>query len=169
MQPLPPPKSNTLWIVLGIVGGALAIIVVGLLFIGGSTKSMKKSKRSEAEVNLEAIKKAAMTYYAETAMFPSAEAPRTPATACCDSGEKDRKCRPDAQQWYGGGWDELGFSVDDPHYYQYEYVPAAGGQSFTAYAFGDLDCDDTEVTYELVGTIEAGNPTFTLITPTRAD
>ncbi len=167
--PPPPPRSNTLWIVLGIVGGAIAVIVGGLVFMGGSAKSMKKTKRNEAEVNLARIEKAAKAHYAETAAFPSAEAGPTPAIACCDQGERDRKCVPDSLQWYGGAWDELGFSVDEPHAFYYQYVPAADGQSFTAYAIGDLDCDDNVVAYELKGSIEAGNPVFVLTKPARAD
>lgn len=169
--PPPPPKSNTLVIVLAIVGGVVAVaIVLAFVVMKDATKYAKKSKRSEADLNLDVIKKGAKVYFFENASFPTGSTGRVPGFPCCDSGRSDRKCDPAAGQWYGHEvWDSLAFSVDDPHYFQYQYEGGADGQSFTAYAIGDLDCDMTEVTYTLEATVVEGNPTFNLTKPARAD
>ena len=58
--------------------------------------------------------------------------------------------------------------VSEPHFFRYSYS-SADGQSFVAKAIGDLDCDDNEVEYVLVGEIVDGRPQFTVTKPTRAD
>jgi hypothetical protein len=45
--------------------------------------------------------------------------------------------------------------MDDPHLYSYSYVNE-GGTMFTIRASGDLDCDGTYSSYEMVGRVEDG-------------
>ncbi len=57
----------------------------------------------------------------------------------------------------------LGFSMQDPQYYQYGYSTVCGtacdavGNTFTALAHGDLDGDQTVSTYSLVGQIQSSD------------
>jgi prepilin-type N-terminal cleavage/methylation domain-containing protein len=156
-----------LMIVVAIIGILAAVAIPTFMDM------MKNSKRSEAEVNLDSIKKGVKSRLAEFAGFVTASEGETPDEACCDSGETDRKCLPDATIWTSGdaaapsGWDEINFNVDEKHYFQYAYEGESG--AFTALAVGDLDCDDTEVTYSLVGDYNDGNPLYTLVKPARPD
>jgi hypothetical protein len=84
----------------------------------------------------------------------------TPAAGCCVGGVD--KCTPDASNWADPSWVALHFSVDDPHYYQYNYIgtplndPATMvGANYTAQAAGDLDCDGTPSLFEMYGAIVA--------------
>ncbi|HEY0252707.1 MAG TPA: hypothetical protein VGC41_14325 [Kofleriaceae bacterium] len=61
-------------------------------------------------------------------------------------------------------WSKLEFSVDEPTTYQCEYH--SDGASFTAYAFGDADCDHNIATFTMTGTITAkGNPATNIVPP----
>jgi len=163
----PPKKSKTLWIVLGIVGGAALLIVVGLTMIPSSTKYMKKSKRSEAEFHLNAIEKASKVLVVETAGFVVGSAPLTPDEGCCRTGSPQMgKCPAEPGAWTGV-WEELGFSIDESHLFQYSYDGTT--DHFVARAVGDLDCDSTMITYTLEGTMTDGNPRFELTKPSAMD
>jgi hypothetical protein len=50
----------------------------------------------------------------------------------------------------------LQFSVDDPHYYSFQYELGKDGESFTVTARGDLDCDGEYSTFSMEGRIEGG-------------
>ena len=43
--------------------------------------------------------------------------------------------------------------MDDPHHYSYEFT--SDESSFTARAYGDLNCDGVYSTFEMKGTIAA--------------
>lgn len=157
-----------LMIVVAIIGILAAVAIPQFLDM------MKNSKRSEAEVNLDAIKKGVKGQIADRAGFVAETSGGfTPADACCDNADgseaaKARKCTPDAALWNGNAaWDALGFNVDEPHYFQYSYEGAV--DEFTAIAEGDLDCDTTTVQYQLTGTYNEGNPQYELVKPARAD
>jgi hypothetical protein len=47
-------------------------------------------------------------------------------------------------------------TIEDPHYYSYQFESAGKGHAaaFTATAMGDLDCDDDYSTFELTGRIQ---------------
>jgi type IV pilus assembly protein PilA len=155
-----------LMIVVAIIGILAAVAIPQFLDM------MKSSKRSEAEVNLDAIKKGLKGGLADRSGFPNETAALTPTEACCDSGRDDRKCAPDPTLWNGdAAWDALGFTVDEPHYFQYNYTGADMGptQEVTAQAIGDLDCDTTAVTYTLTANYNNGNPTYGVTKPARAD
>ena len=93
---------------------------------------------------------------------PRGEFPATPAvstapalTACCAAAGK--KCAPAPALWTDPSWQALKFSMDDPHYYAYTYLSSGTDltSAFTARANGDLDCDTTYSTFEMVGSIQA--------------
>ncbi|KAB2901487.1 MAG: prepilin-type N-terminal cleavage/methylation domain-containing protein [Kofleriaceae bacterium] len=155
-----------LMIVVAIIGILAAVAIPAFM------DYMKKGKRSEAELNLDAIKKGNKTYFVEHASYVVGTEGATPAANCCPGGGVTR-CTANPAAWEGTAtaptaWDMLDFSVTDDHYFVYDYTGAAG-TDYTATAEGDLDCDGTTVVYTLAGTAAGGNPTSTLTKPARAD
>ncbi len=177
-----------LMIVVAIIGILAAVAIPAFM------KYIKKSKTSEAREFVKKIYDGARSYYMDTnatgnsittglipPQFPLAQ-PVTPTdtTQCCQSGGK---CQPTAAWWATPQWTALKFSVDDPHYYAYEYASANGGtippntqplingsMNFTALAYGDLDCDGAFSTFSMYGEVNstysdgpAGNAALTKI------
>jgi type IV pilus assembly protein PilA len=149
-----------LMIVVAIIGILAAVAIPAFM------KYIKKSKTTEARQFVKKIYDGARAYYMDQnyargqintipKQFPAAPATgRQPAdpTACCE------KCAPDSSLWSDESWVVLQFSVDDPHYYAYEYAIAAGTETvgpYTARANGDLDCDAEYSTFEMYGTINS--------------
>ncbi len=56
--------------------------------------------------------------------------------------------------WTHPTWTALNFSVDDAHAYSYQFEVNPDGQSFTARALGDLDCDGVYSTFETVVAVD---------------
>jgi len=147
-----------LMIVVAIIGILAAVAVPAFM------KYLRKAKTAEARENLQKIYVQARTYFLETHGARSAGAPvshqfpatvpTTPAVTCCTAGGSNR-CAPNASYWTDPTWEALHFSMDDPHYYRYEFVSSGYGNAsrFTARARGDLDCDGREATFEMYGTI----------------
>jgi len=84
----------------------------------------------------------------------------------CEVGKEywdatDGKCNPDPSLWKHRVWKQLGFSVDDPHYYSYRYQ--SDGKTFKATAYADLDCDGQASTFTLEGSVGAGGDLETSI------
>jgi len=144
-------------IVLGIVGLALSVGVSFGVAVPAFTKYVQGAKAAEAEDRLSEMFRSAVSYYSSeqvvrgdpTAIQPQfpASAPLTPPTGCC--GSADGRCQPNPGLWDTPTWQALNFAIMDPHYYQYEFV--SDGNSFTARAIGDLDCDGVYSTYERSG------------------
>jgi hypothetical protein len=150
-------------IVLGCVFGGIMIIgILAAVAIPAFMKSSRLGKRPEAVVNVRKIFDGARTYYEESRMeLGTGQFPDTPKestapmlTACCAS--PGHKCAPNPALWTDPSWQALRFSMDDPHYYSYRYESAGkgGDAMFTAGAHGDLDCDLTYSTFEMVGSIQ---------------
>lgn len=137
---------------------AAAVFVPGVLAavaIPAFMRNARKAKTVEATVMVKRLYDGARAYYEEGAgkRFPGPSAAATPAGTCC--GHPGDKCPPDPSLWAREPWTSLKFSMDDPHYYRYEYEVAGDGKSFTARALGDLDCDGEYSTFELVGSVAA--------------
>jgi type IV pilus assembly protein PilA len=152
-----------LMIVVAIIGILAAVAIPQFLDM------MKSSKRNEAELNLDAIKKNIKSGMAERAGFVVGTAETLPADACCDSDRKDRKCEPDPSAFVADAtWDELDFVINEPNYFQYDYT--GDNDTFTATATGDLDCDGVPVAYTLEGARdENGEPSYVLEKPQSVD
>ena len=155
-----------LMIVVAIIGILAAVAIPAFL------DYMKRSKRSEADLNLNAIEKAEGREFAENAAFVNITAALTPGVACCLQAGK--KCAVVQADWVGTAaaptaWDALDFEMTKPFLFQYSDTPAGAGASFTAVAHGDLDCDTTFIDYQLLGSTVGGNPNYQLIKPTRGD
>jgi type II secretion system protein G len=148
-----------LMIVVAIMGILAAVAVPSMM------RYIAKSKTSEAREELEKIYNGARIYYMDVhqlpgslqpveAQFPASTA-ATPAASCCTLGGK---CVPDQAAWSNPTWMGLQFSMDDPHYYQYDFISSGLGDDaeFTARAIGNLDCDATFSTYSMFGEAEPG-------------
>ena len=149
-------------------GGLMApIALVGVMAavsIPAFMKYQKKSKSTEAEVNIRKLRLGALeTVLGQTVTtagveparetFPGlAAGPTPPLGACCQQGGT---CQPDAALWAGEPWKTLEFSVDEPSHYSYEYKPAANGKTFTVMAYGDLDCDGNYSTFSMTGSTDS--------------
>jgi hypothetical protein len=128
-------------------------------------KDMKKELKkgggggggNEAQLHLNKIGKQAKVTLMEKAAFPTGKVGPTPATDCCASGGK---CKPDAQAWADPVWKELGFSIEEPHAFQYSYE--SDGKTFTAKAIG---CGDAGGTWTANGVVVGGNPQIEISGP----
>ncbi|HEU5058863.1 MAG TPA: hypothetical protein VFU21_20155, partial [Kofleriaceae bacterium] len=143
-------------------GGLMAPValtgVLAAVSIPAFMKYMKKSKTSEARELLRRMYDGARAYWMEQTGSPRLPAPSAgptpPLGTCCQQGGK---CQPDLALWAGEPWRSLKFSMDDPHYYSYEYKVAPDGKGFTVRAYGDLDCDGQYSTFSLYGEVNEAN------------
>jgi prepilin-type N-terminal cleavage/methylation domain-containing protein len=155
-----------LMIVVAIIGILAAVAIPAFL------EYMKRSKATEASLNLNKIGKAAKRVKGEIGTYATetgAMLPNSGGTCCGDSGGTgavNNKCTPNPNAFSDNqGWSHLEFSVDEPSLYSYEYNPVSGS-AFTAYAVGDTDCDTVKATFTLVGsTTAAGNAAVSIIPP----
>jgi prepilin-type N-terminal cleavage/methylation domain-containing protein len=151
-----------LMIVVAIIGILAAVAIPAFM------DYMKKGKRSEAELNLDAIKKSNKTTFVEKASYVVQTAAATPMATCCAAGGVT-KCPANAAAWNGvAAWDELDFEITEDHYFVYSYNGTTG-TDYTAIAAGDLDCDTQMVSYTLTGSSANGSPSTSLNKPARAD
>ena len=148
-----------LMIVVAIVGILAAVAVPSFM------RYIAKSKTTEARGQLEKMYNGARAYFMEPrqpkgsfqpldAQFP-ASAPASPAVSCCTLGGK---CPPNPADWADPTWQALLYSMDDPHYYQYQFISSGLGDDaeFTAEAIGNLDCDAEFSTFSMYGEAEPG-------------
>jgi type IV pilus assembly protein PilA len=163
-----------LMIVVAIIGILAAVAIPAFL------DYMKRSKTSEASLNLNKIAKNVKRSYNEVGSFPVTSGALLPAgvgtggnnccggkggTATTPGTTVNNKCQaaPDSFK-ADAGWLFLEFSVDEPSQYQYQYV----GSSATpvAYGIGDIDCDSTSATFKLeIIKTTAGNVQANIIPP----
>lgn len=148
----------------------IVVAIIGILAavaIPAFMKYIQKAKSTEARTLIKKIYDGARAYYMDhhrRENFQSADAevqfPSNPSSgttapllgACCATGDK---CMPDASLWTDQTWIVLQFSVDDPHYYSYQYTTPDVTQSYYARAFGDLDCDGVYSTFSMYGEINS--------------
>ena len=152
-----------LMIVVAIIGILAAVAIPAFM------KYIRRSKTSEATMNIRKLFDSSVSYYNEEQaardgailkrQFPAAQvAPDGWYGQVCD-GSDSKKFQPTAKTWDNDTWQALNFAVEDPFYYQYEYKSDGTGKSskFTAAANGDLNCDGTYSTFERIGTVDAEN------------
>ncbi len=124
-------------------------------------KYIDRSKTSEATMNIRRVFDGSAIYFAmqpdpATATFPPSVGPTpaiVPGATPCDT-----RMAPDPTLWQHPTWQALSFEVNDPHYYVYQYDSQGVGEdaSFTASAFGDLDCDGVYSTFVRFGEVLNG-------------
>ncbi|HEY4057881.1 MAG TPA: hypothetical protein VGM39_14805 [Kofleriaceae bacterium] len=122
--------------------------------------SMKKSHKTPTAVDLDRFAALAKAHYLATGSFPKGKAGPVPAASCCTFASK--KCETKLADWTGP-FNELGFDVDKPTLYQMSYE--GDGQSFTARAIMDLDCDGIEVGWTVTGRVANGTPIIEVTEP----
>jgi type IV pilus assembly protein PilA len=165
-----------LMIVVAIIGILAAVAIPAFL------DYMKRSRTTEASVNLNKIGKNAKRAYGEVSSYPQAAGALlppglavAPGKNCCGGSggitgavgsTLNNKCTADPAKFKAdAGWLALEFSVDEPSQYQYQYAPVSSS-SFAAYGIGDVDCDGTSATWTVEGTLTtAGNPALNFIPP----
>jgi Tfp pilus assembly protein PilE len=168
----------------GATGGAISLVPVGALAaiaIPAFLEYLRKSKKSEGELHMQMIGKAAKRVYGETGAFPIGKTALLPANPtrnygnnCCGgyggvAGAPGRvvsnRCTADPAAFARDPvWHALDVSIDEPSVYQYDYQ--SDGKTFTARAIGDADCDGSSATWELHGSVDAaGNPHVDLVKP----
>jgi hypothetical protein len=112
-------------------------------------------------MNLRRLADSAVVYYESERVTPNgtmlppqfpASVGRTPAEVPCD------QTLPNPDDWERPTWQALNFALSDPHRYSYQFDSAGTGDDayFTAYAFGDLDCDGDLSTFERGGRVDYG-------------
>ena len=151
-----------LMIVVAIIGILAAVAIPAFM------DYIKKSKSSEASLNLNKIGKNLKSQFDAESAFPTPAsaitAPNSDQTGkgCCGGfgtakggtkGKVNNKCSADPADFTGDpGWQELEFSVNEPSQYRYTYdakTPTGSAAAVNAFAFGDLDCNGTESTWTL--------------------
>lgn len=148
----------------------IVVAILGILAaiaIPAFTKYVRRSKTTEAVMNLRKMFDGSVAYYerdfsdrqGETVLsqFPGVQDPVDPTPGsdfCC--GQVGDKCDPRNTPngaWEHPVWQGLNFAVDDPHYFWYHYRSngTGFGSNFTASAMGNLNCNQAWSTFERVG------------------
>ena len=138
-----------LMIVVAIIGILAAVAIPAFM------DYMKKSKKTEAALQLNKIAKNSKSYFITNAKFVTTTSDDQPATFPCGAKQQGT--------WSDATWMELDFQIDEPGLFQYKYT--GGSSSATATAMGDLDCDTTKISYTLTLTSPNGNPTASISEP----
>jgi type IV pilus assembly protein PilA len=125
------------------------IAILAAVAIPTFIKYMRRTKTSEALMNIRKMYDGAVAYYVgehadqnmniQTKQFPGS-APPTPALATLTTlGGNKYQSQP--SEWKQGGWIALDFMVSDPQYFSYTFVASGIGTDSTAkmIANGDLN------------------------------
>ena len=165
-----------LMIVVAIIGILAAVAIPAFL------EYMKKSRATEAGEQLNAIGKKQKIVFGERSQFSTGNGAllpnnlgTSPGTACCGgvggghgvTGSSNvGKCTGDASLFQGDTtWADMSFSIDEETSYQYSFVgDGSSGQTYTATAVGDTDCDGIPGTYTLTGQVDASKQPSAILT-----
>jgi len=149
----------------------IVVAIIGILAavaIPAFMDYMKRSKKTEASLQLNKMGKNAKRTYGETAAYPTGTAAQLPtkpgAGGCCGGTGGTNKCAAVPTSFAGDAiWKQIDFQIDEPTLFYYDYTGTS--TTFTAKATGDLDCDGVEIVYTLNGTATNGNPAVALTEP----
>ncbi|MDB4959676.1 MAG: fimbiral protein PilA [Myxococcales bacterium] len=137
-----------LMIVVAIIGILAAVAIPAFM------DYMKKSKKTEASLQLNKISKNSKVYFTTNAAFVGANGAAKPTgTTACTGPNKHFAV--DTSWSADSGWSALDFQIDEPNLFEYTYT--GGSTTASAIAIGDLDCDGTMITYTLNLTSPGGN------------
>ena len=152
-----------LMIVVAIIGILAAVAIPAFM------DYMKRSKKTEASLQLNKIGKNSKRVYSETSAYVTGVAGELPGKpgigGCCGGlGASPNHCLAVPTSFAADTvWKALDFQIDEPSLFYYAY--SKGTTTFSATATGDLDCDGTEIVYTLSGTAVNGNPAVSLAEP----
>lgn len=162
-------KGFTL-IELMIVVAILAILAV--VAVPAFIKYMRRAKTTEAIDELDKIYKGASFYYTKPMIdsngdkimcqFPRKAAVTPTAGRCCSSGggtagpdaNNNDRCDANPDAWGDNAvWSSLSFQMNDEHYFVYAFdsTGTLSAAKMTASAYGDLDCDGSQSTFQRIG------------------
>jgi prepilin-type N-terminal cleavage/methylation domain-containing protein len=150
----------------------IVVAIIGILAtvaIPAFMDYMKRSKKTEASLQLNKIGKNAKRSYAESSLYVTGTAATLPTRpggpgGCC-GGALNNHCAATPDLFAADVvWKQIDFQIDEPSLFYYDYN-GASPTTFTAKATGDLDCDGTEIVYTLTGTAVNGNPAVVLTEP----
>jgi type IV pilus assembly protein PilA len=159
-----------LMIVVAIIGILAAVAIPAFM------DYMKRSKKTEAALQLNKIGKNSKRAYIENATYVTGAAKAAPVASkpgvggCCGgSGTSPNHCGANPSAFTSDAvWKALDFEIDEDSLFYYSY-DGASATTYTATAVGDLDCDGTEITYKLSGTAANGQPAYSLSEPAASD
>ena len=145
------------------------ICILAIVAVPTFMDYIKRSKKTEAALQLDKIGKASKRAFGETSSFvigTAAELPTKVTTGCCKGGGTDvNHCKAVPASFAADStWKALDFQIDEDSLFVYDYS-STDGKTFTATAIGDLDCDTTEVTYTMNGKSDLGNPSVQVTEP----
>jgi hypothetical protein len=130
-----------------LVGLAIAAAACGGESKDAAKDYLAKSKRIEAKLALKRIEKSAKDVLLEKGAFPKGKTGPIPAERCCEGQGGKCAAVPDATWSADPIWQPLMFEVYESPRFQYAYE--SDGDTLTATATGDLDCDGTQIVYKL--------------------
>lgn len=149
--------------ILGLLAG-IFFIWMTMVAVKGFDDYIKKSKTTEAKLQLHSIEIKAKTFSLETGRFPkSASIMPGPAGSACNGGGMKIPRQPQSA-WEAAGWGELGFHLDEDSRYSYTFT--SNGTHAEATAIADLDCDGTTSTTTLTLDVVDGNVVANYTEPT---
>lgn len=144
--------------------GILSTIAMPIL-----VRQLRKSKTVEAYEALSKLRVGAKTYYMFTHWSPSGNIlPHSFPTGIKmvpNHGPKCDRVETPTAVWDANGWHDLHFSFTEYHYFAYAFsTSGATGTNarYTAFAYGDLDCDSKYSTFELRGQVNNEGDVATL-------
>lgn len=141
------------------------IAILATIAIPSFNNYIRNSKTVEALESLNKVNVGARIYYREERkapngitvgnQFPGGPAVLTPDVPCCESTTAP-KCPKNPSKWEQATWRSLKFQISDAHYYRYSFVSAGTNTAatFTAAAFGNLDCDTQESSFRYLGRVD---------------
>lgn len=148
-----------LMIVVAIIGILAAVAIPAFM------KYIRRSKTSEATMNLRKLFDSSTSYFSkehadrqgviQERQFPFPVALTPTDRGFCSDGQAE-KFPASKVDWEPATWQALNFGLSDPHYYKYQYDSTGtdSASAFTARAIGDLNCDGIFSTFERVGTVD---------------
>jgi prepilin-type N-terminal cleavage/methylation domain-containing protein len=140
-----------LMIVVAIIGILAAVAIPAFM------DYMKKSKKTEASLQLNKIGKNSKVYFITNASFV------TTSGATLPTSPTNCKYAVTTAWAADSGWAALDFQIDEPNLFEYTYTGNASSPNATA--VGDLDCDGTKITYELFMSAPSGNAAVSISEP----